>query len=314
MRLLTNRTTIFSNKLKSFSEDPFGFVDRINLKIKGFDFNIFQKYKRTQKVAFFGALLCLMLWAICGFDSTPLQFVYFLFGGVAYFEGTLSYDGWMQTFGQAYGKEMHYSAFVFYFLAYWYLSRYFEKNFGIEKSKNVAYACSLTFLNIALFEFYWMYSFAFWQNQWWVVTWQMPQLRVLLQNVAFLSLGVLGVLHMWVWSFKLEKKEIVGREYRFNWSWISVGLVALSVCVAVFWWFYPWHVDAFTVAIQGVGNWTNSVHFPQTLYTIDTTPSDGVNAGVWFYKPNDLVHLVNTIVKAIWTFTVCWIGKIRKVS
>ena len=302
-----------SGKLGEYWNDPFGFVDQLELTFKGNNFNIFQKYKRVQKTAFCVAMVALGAWMVLGFDSTPLQFIHVLYEGVPNFVlGKASFADLHVIYNNFYGKEMHYSAFVIYGLMFWALSRHFDKNLGITKSKNIAYACSLTFLSVAIFEWFWMLSFATFQRQPWVITPKWPQLRIHLQNFAFSTVGVLGVVYMWADSYVLnDKAEVVKRLYKFRLNKIALFLIGLSVFGALFWWFYPFPVERFAVELETGETWVNSNRFPQTLYTIDLDPTDSVNAGVWFHKGNDLVHLVNTLVKAIWTFTIFYVGRVK---
>ena len=298
-------------KLNEYYSDPFGFMDNLSLVIKGNNLNIFQKYKRVRITAFGLAITCLVAWFVFGFDSTPLQFMHALYELPAFVTGQVSFSDLVATYNRFYGREMHYSAFVIYGLMYWFLSRHFDKNHGIKGSKNVAYACSLTFLSVAIFEFFWMSSFAYFQSQPWAITPKWPQLRIHMQNIAFLSVGVLGVLYMYADSFIMKGKEFVGRSYQFNWNWKAWLLVGLSIGTALVWWNYPWYVEKFSVQLETGKIWSNSQHFPQTLYTIDLDPTDSVNAGVWFWKGNNLIHGWNTLVKVFWTLTVLYVGKIR---
>jgi hypothetical protein len=57
--------------------------------------------------------------------------------------------------------------------------------------------------------------------------------------------------------------------------------------------------------------WQSSRLFPQTLYTVDLNPGDGINAGVWFWIQNDWIHAVNTGVKAIWAATVYFLFSVK---
>lgn len=317
----------FRDKISLFYNNPWDFVDNLSLTFKGNNLNIFQKYKRTQKVALGIVAFSIVCWIVFGFDSTPLQFIHLLYGLPSYLMGSINFNEWISIYHQYYGKELHYSALVFYCGIYYLLSKHYEK-FNIKASKNVCYAVALTLLSIAMFEFYWMCSFAYWQNQWWVITWQMPQTRILLQNTVFLVAGVIGTLYMYadsfvygsqetivqLWRFKLKGKEVLGKNYSFRWNWLSLTLIMLSIATAVFWWFYPWQVEHISLTLTDGTVWTNSQHFPQTLYTIKLNPFGGVNAGDWFYVENNLVHAVNTVVKFLWTFTIAYIGWIKEVK
>lgn len=311
----------FKDSIRSLQQDPFAFFDNINLTIKGNNLNIFQKYKRLQRSALLISIFCAVAWILCGFDSTPLQFVYILIdinhGLLAFIQGHATYANMIQVYNSFYGKEMHWSAFVIYMGMFWILSKHFSSNFNIVKSKNVAYAASITFLSIAMFEFYWMYSFAFWQNQWWVVTWQLPQLRILLQNVAFASVGIIGILYMWMDSYILKNKEIVGRTYHFNIkSAITIGLCITTVALALLWWYYPWTTQQqISVTLLDGNVWySNIYHFPQTLYTIKTDSLGSINAGEWFWVEDNAVHALNTILKFAWAAAIASIFMIQKIT
>ena len=279
--------------------------------VRGNNINLFQKFVRVRKTAFAVALFSLLAWATLGFDSAILQFYYpletlgtgILNGNIPTFEQLHARYDW------AYGKEMHWSAFVIYGFMFWALSKHLH-SCGIEKSKNLAYTFACCFLAISIFEFYWMGSYSVFQRQHWVATFMMPQLRIIIQEIGFFLVGVIGVFYMWVDSFILQGKEVVGRTYRFNWNLKAFLLIAVSVGLAVLWWFYPFHVDFITVETT-TGLWTNTSNFPQTLYTIDVNPLDTINAGVWFYVGNDWIHALNTLVKLMWAVTIFYIAKIK---
>jgi len=250
-----------------------------------------------------------------GFDSVIGQLIHPLYALPQLVKGEISFGGWSMIYHDQYGKEMHLSAFVIYGLAFWFLSRHYDFKHGVVKSKNVCYAVALTLLSVSLFEFYWMISYAYFQNQWWVITPRWPQIRIILQNVAFLSTGVIGALYMYIDGHIFNKNgDVIRKIYRFNLNKTAWLLIGLSVSSALFWWFYPFNVERFTVSLETGETWTNTNRFPQTLYTIDLNPHDNLNSGVWYWKANDLVHLVNTIVKILWTFTIVYVGKIKHIN
>jgi len=269
----------------------------------------------NRKAAFVTAIVSLCLWAVLGFDSTPLQFIHVLYEGIPNFiVGKASLNDLHVIYDSYYGREMHYSAFVIYGLMYWALSRHFNKNLGITKSRNIAYTCSLTFLSIAIFEFFWMYSYATFQHQAWVITPKWPQLRIQLQNILFVTIGVLGVLYMWLDSHVYNTvKKGYDRIFTFRWDLYAICLVCLSVLLAVSWINYTGYVEKISVPLETGEVWTNSGNFPQTLYTVDLNPNDNVNAGVWFYVGNDLIHGLNTLVKVVWTLTILYVGLVKKI-
>jgi hypothetical protein len=211
-----------------------------------------------------------------------------------------------------YGKEMHYSAFVIYVFMYWAVSMNWAR-VGVVKTKNVIYSFAAVFLAIGLFEWFWIWGFATFQDQPWVLTWEMPQLRILYQNFAFTFAGALAAFYMWVDSFKLENKVILGRLWLFPWrSWKLWSLIGLSAAVAVLWIYYPGYVHQFSVPLENGQVWQSSRLFPQTLYTVDLNPGDAVNAGVWFYFEDNLIHGLNTGVKFIWALTVYYFFRVMR--
>jgi len=267
-------------------------------------------------------MFCLGAWVVCGFDSNPLQLVYAAVAALGRiipvfynFTGVSPSMSIIDVYNFYYGKEMHWSAFVIYFGMFWFLSKHFSKEFGIVKSKNVAYAASITFFNIAIFEYFWIYSFAYWQNQWWVGTWAMPQLRILFQNLGFLTVGIFGVLYLWIDSYILKDKEILGRHYTLNLkSAMTISLLIATVALALLWWYYPWPVQQITVQLKTGGVWISSQHFPQTLYTVKLDPGQRVNAGEWFWIENNYVHGLNTLLKFVWGFAWTSLFIIKKVE
>lgn len=319
---------------KEFYNHPFEFADNFKLEIKGNNLNIFQKYKRLQKSALGIAVICLTAWIIFGFDSTPLQFIHVILELPSVISGAQPFSYLGEVYTSYYGKEMHYSAFVIYGLMYWALSRHFEKETNFTMSKNVCFSCALMFLAVAIFEFYWIYSFAYFQNQWWVATWKMPQLRILLQNVIFLFVGAIGVFYLWADSYEIDEKtgrveSWSKRLFTFRWDWKTFILVLLALFFLISWWYYPFPVKQISVnlstgeivefdkyfdSVRLESNdviWTNSRNFPNTLYTIDLNPDDNMNAGVWFYVQDDLVHAWNTIAKIFLSLAIFNIGRVK---
>lgn len=251
---------------------------------------------------------------VFGFDSCIGQPLMVLYNMPRFITGQITFNGLVEIWNNHYGKEMHYSAFLIYGLMYWALSRHFEKNLNITKSRNVAYAASLTLFSIAVFEFYWILSYAHFQSQPWVAKLQWPQLRIILQNIAFFFVGVLAILYIWADSYVLRGKEVVGRKHHYNLNLHATLLVSLSIASALLWWNYPFQVDTCQVRLENGDLWTNSRQFPQTLYTIDMNPDDSLNAGEWFFVEDNTVHAVNTLVKVVWTFTMFYIFMLKPVK
>jgi len=302
-------------RLQKFNADPYEFVDQLNISFRGNNLNIFQKYKRIQRIAGFGSVFFVLCWILFGFDSTPLQFVHVLTDGIpAWISGSASFQDLGAIYSQFYGKEMHYSAFVIYFLLFYLLSRSWERA-GITKSKNLVFSFAGMFLGIAVFEWFWILGFATFQNQPWVATWRFPQMKILLQNMFFTVAGGVTVLYMLTERWHWKGSEQLGRSYFFRMKeWKPWLLIMLSIFAALLWIYYPWHVQQLTVTLENGGIWQSSRMFPQTLYTVDLNPADGVNAGVWFWIENDLIHFINTGVKTLFALTTYCIFRVRKPS
>lgn len=299
------------SRFQEFAADPFVYVDGLKLTFRGNNFNLFQKYKKVQTVALVAAFVFLVLWMIAGFDSTPMQLWEAVAQGIPALIRTGSAKTMIDVYNSLYGKEMHYSAFVIYFLLFWAGSKTWE-NAGITKSKNMIFSFAGMFLAIGIFEWFWILGFAFFQNQPWVATWKMPQMKILLQNTGFTFAGGMACIFMlterWHWDGRIQG----ARAYYFNVkSWLLWLFVGLSIASALFWIYYPGQVTQITVRLANGQVWHSSRLFPQTLYTVDTNPLDNINAGVWFYVQNDAIHALNTVVKAIWAATVFLLFRVK---
>lgn len=302
------------SKWQQFLSDPFTFADGVNLGRLDF-FNPLSKFRLSRKIAFFCAIfLGLIPWALFGFDSCIGQPLMMINKLPALIAGDISTNEWLAVWGDMYGKEMHYSAFLIYGLMFWGLSRYFDKTLDIKGSKNVCFSGAITFLSIAIFEFYWMGSFAVFQNQPWMLALQLPQFRIVLQNLIFLAVGVLGMLVIWQHSFILDsaKTKIVGRNYRFRIDRWAALLSVVTVAAALIWIYYPAPVHHFSVELETGEVWHNTNLFPQTLYTVDLNPADAEAVGHWFWFEDNNVHALNTFVKVLVSATVFYIGLVKK--
>jgi len=299
---------------QNFYNDPFLFIDnldlKLNLRFHVFNLNPFRDDVDTRKKAFLVSIFFLGAWIFFGFDSTPLQLYHVVMDGLL--KGVRDLSSLRVIYQTFYGKEMHYSAFVLYGLTFWYLCRHYNKKMDIKGTQNFAYSAGITFLSIAVFEFFWMTCFSIFQNQPWVTTPRMPQMRIHLQNLAFFVFGCLIVFFMYVDSHKFNNKgTVIGKRYRFKLNKKAVLLMVLTLSSILLWIYYPFPVEHFSVETS-TGLWLNSRLFPQTLYTIDVDTTDSLNAGVWFYRENDLIHLVNTGTKALLTLTFLYVFSLEK--
>lgn len=302
------------SKWQRFLSDPFTFADNLDLGRLDF-FNPLSKFRLSRKIAFCCAIfLGLIPWVLFGFDSCIGQPLMMINKTPDLLLGNISYDEWLAVWDQMYGREMHYSAFLIYGLMYWGLSRYFDKRLNIRGSKNVCFSGALTFLAIAIFEWYWMISYATFQNQLWVISLNLPQLRIVLQNLIFSFVGVLGSVVIWQHSYILNpaKTKIVGRNYRFRLNKWAGLLIVGSVLSALLWVYYPLPVHHFSVELETGELWQNSQRFPQTLYTIDLNPADSAAVGHWHWFEDNSVHALNTLVKVLFSVSVFYVGLVKK--
>ena len=289
-------------------------MDHLSLKIKGFNLNIFQKFKHVQKVALYGSFVALVAWFVFGFDSTPLQFIHVVYEGIPALISGESVD-LAAIYNSYYGKEMHYSAFVIYGFLYYLMSRNFEKS-GILGTKNMVFSFAVMFFSISVFEWFWIICFAVFQNQPWAFTWAFPQLKILVQNSVFFVAGLLTSLYMFTDRFfwDLKTKERLGRRFWFCWKdrklWIYLGL---TIIVCLIWIYYPpnWDVQLLTVTLENGDVWQSSRLFPQTLYTVDLNPGDLVNAGEWFWIENNMIHAWNTFTKILFGISTYYIFRMK---
>jgi hypothetical protein len=321
-----------SEKWRQYYQDPFGFFDNLDLRFHGVNFNMFSRSRTVARNMLLFALAMAGLWALCGFDSNPGQLMHVLYQLPAYFQGHATLADLVQTYNFFYGKEMHYSAFVIYSVMFWALSvhmdqglKYWlaniwghsralgvnETGLGIGKSKNIVYAACLTLLAGGSFEFFWIFSFAYFQGQPWVAQFHGPQFRILAQNLIFVVVGALGVFYMWADSYvQTADGVLTGRRWRFNWSIWSWLIIVATISAMGFWWFYPGHVTQLAVTLDNGQIWRSSPFFPQTLYTIELTP--GTGAGSWFWIQDDVIHGLNTFVKVMLTLAFAWVGLLQK--
>lgn len=298
-------------KIQSFVEDPFAFMDNLDLKVSAINFNIFKKFKHVQKVALGGALIALVAWMIFGFDSTPIQFIHVVSEGFPQLIAGESVD-LLGIYNSYYGKEMHYSAFVVYGLLYFFMSRSFEKA-GILGTKNMVYSFAVMFFSISVFEWFWIICFGVFQNQPWAFTWAFPQMKILIQNSGFFLAGILTSIYMFTDRFHYEKGQPTSRRFFFNWkNWKLWAVLSATIATSLIWIYYPWDVQLFTVVLDHGEIWSSSRMFPQTLYTIDLNPLDAVNAGDWFWIENNLIHGWNTLVKFLFSISTYYIFRVKK--
>jgi hypothetical protein len=268
--------------LENYLADPFGFVDRMELKVSGHDLNFFRHDEKLRESALWFTGLCIVLWVVTGWDGAEAQLEYLARGLYDFALGRIDWGEVVRLYYSGYGQWLHWNSLIVYGFVFYYSGKYF-RGLGVVKSLNVVMSLCFTFLSIGVFEVYWMTCYAFFQNQWWVVTWVMPQARILIQNFSFTVIGIMGIVYFGG-----------GLGYRWRPTKLFVLASVLSVVFAVTWVFYPFPVTPFSI-----GGWSNTNLFPQTLYTIELTPFDGINAGEAFFVEDNLIHFFNVVVKGL---------------
>lgn len=293
--------------LQEYYKDPFGYFDKTCINILGVDLVLFKYHDRLRKIIWWGSWAALLAWVFMGFDSGygQIEYAVYAFKDWVFVPSTTPiFERVLTAWNWAYGKTMHWSAFTIYGLLYVATSWHLENELGFTKTRNSVYALAFTLFNIGVFEWAWMYGYAYFHDQWWTLTWRMPQLRIIIQNMGFTFVGLSTLLLFWVQSLVHDDEgNIIGRLYSFRPSKTLLVMGITTVALGVLWVYYPWNVKPVETYIEGYGPWQNGDRFPQTLYTVDTNLLDDVNAGEWFYVEDNLVHFMNTWVKILLALT-----------
>lgn len=321
---------------RAFKESPFDTIDALELKTGSFEWNFLKRDKKFRDVVLAFAIILAGVWFIFGFDSCQSQIEFVLVALPDYFQGKLTYDDLVFIWNDQYGKGMHYSAWVIYGFMFYGLSRYYANTLGIHGSRNSSMALAFVLLSISFFETFWHYSFAIFQNQTWVIRWEMPQLKILVQNLSFSLLGGFLIFTMYVsnktikfptwlnWMYGLDRDDTVLWQPNTNFpalrlrhNWKTFVFAAIGVGSILMWGLYgdifgpakPLEIPVLTE--DGLTTWQNNQwNFPQTVYTVENDTTDGINAGVQFHVEDDLVHAVNTGCKICVTYAFYYWGKV----
>jgi hypothetical protein len=285
--------------LKEFKNNPYEALDNLSLKYFGFQFNLLRDDAKLRKALFQTFFLIpLIAWILLGPDSTADQMAYAIMNLPNLFMGKIDLNQLFQIYNSYYGLGTHWSAAVIYSALFIGLSKHLHDKLDVKNSLNVSVTTGFVALSIACFEFYWQASYAYFQNQWWVLHFQFPQARILIQNSMFLTVGLIVVLGL---NYKL---------YKLNVDKLTVLCFLVTIGTIALWWYYPFPVTPLTVNIQGYGLWTSSSHFPQSMYTIQQNINDGFGL---MYHVNDVgVHLVNNLAKIFMTLTFYSLFKLKQ--
>jgi len=284
----------------------FDLIDSYDLRFKGFQFNILKGDRSLRNLTVKLVIIALLIWAFMGFDSSETQFEsFFLHGLPKFLTQEIDFPQLQEYWTVQYGKGLHWSALVIYGTMFYVLSDHYWKTLWIHGSRNVILSMTFMLLSVAVFEFFWMFSYYIFQNQPWILSFRWGQVRILYQNLMFIVLG-LSMIYVVKSSGKLA--------FNFD-KWTTLLYVAtiISICV---WYLYGYifPLERLEVPILGGSPWVNTKMFPQTVYTIDVDITDKIASGEQFFVENDLLHGVNTVTKIFMTgfFTNLFRFKVKK--
>jgi len=236
-------------------------------------------------------ILSAMFWIFWGFDSTwematPIT-DRLLTNPIEFFNTVLNpsspaYQKLLAEMASVYGIGDHWSAPVIYGICFIALSFYLERA-GVVRSLNFFVSTGLSLGNIGFFELIWNRLYSWLQGQPWTFSFIIPQqIRNLSFFIVFVGLGIL--------SFLILR----GLGYRIALTKTKAILILVATGLWLLWVFYPLPISYVTVPTTW-GLWTNVNLFPQTFYAVQISP--GIT--VPFYAPNDLLHLLNVVCKAV---------------
>lgn len=96
-----------------------------------------------------------------------------------------------------YGTSLHWSFFVIYGLAYIYQCAVYEQN-GVKGSLNLILTAIFTVLGVAVFEWFWMISYAVVRGEWWILL----DNPVVLPNIYMTLNGAIWLLYIYANGYK----------------------------------------------------------------------------------------------------------------
>ena len=288
----------FHSFFQNFISDPFGTLDNLDLNWHGFQVNLLKDDTKLRKAIFeIFFIPPLIAWVLLGADSTIDQVANLLFNIPNFLLGQITFDNLLQIYQSYYGLGTHWSAAVIYSLLLIGISKHLRDKLEVENSLNLCITTGLVGITIGSFEFFWQISYAVFQNQWWVVTFQFPQARILIQNILFVTTGLI-VLLGFNW-----------KDYKLNIDKRTVLAFAATIALILLWWFYPFQTTQLTIQTES-GLWVSTKFFPQTMYTVEMNVADGF--GKMFYANDPYVHLVNNLAKIFMTLTFYNLFKIKR--
>jgi len=301
---LTTPTSFFQKVVRIFVgllSEPFKTIDSINLQFKGFQFNILKDDEKLCKALLsIFVLIPLLCWVLLGADSTIDQIAWLIFNIPELLLGNITFYQWSSIYAQYYGLGTHWSASVIYGLLFVGVSKFFREKIKVFNSENLALTTGFVGLAIGTFEFFWMGSYYFFQKQSWILALQFPQLRIILQNILFISVGLIPILGL---NYK---------KYSLNFDRRTIIFFCATFFFVFLWYNYPFSLEQLSVEVKGYGTWISSSNFPQTMFTIDLDITDNIAVGEMFFVDSPGVHFVNNMCKIFWTLTIYNLALIKE--
>ena len=276
--------------MQQFKDDPFGTLDELDVHVYGFQLNILRSDQKLCKALLqIFCVIPLVLWVLLGADSTADQVVYFLLNTPNVVLGKLTFTQWIDVYWSYYGLGTHWSAAVIYSLLLIGISHHLRNHLEIVNSENLCLTTGVVGLTIATFEFFWMSSYYVFQGQHWILSLQWPQLRIILQNLMFLTPGLIVLCGLDYSKYQLNVNKR---------TWLILGA---TIGLVLVWWYYPFQTETLSVPVEGASLWQCRQQFPQTMYTIDVNVTDNVAIGDMFHIEDAGVHLTNNVTKIVMT-------------
>lgn len=249
----------------------------------GFKANVFRDSVYMRKVVLAFALSMIPVWLIFGFDSGVGMVEVAIIQFAGWLTGAIAQPNYFEAMQSVYGMSFHFSSFVIYGLVYYFVSSHLE-GLGIRRSKNVIFSGCLALLNIAVFEWVYMGSFAHFQMNRQLSEWFVSDFWFLQQYLNVFVLGVFGVVGVWTESYNGTQ-----RIFKFKPNKKIVALLVFTVLVFLLWIYYPLQTET-----AKINDWESSQLFPQTHYAY-------VNSKL--YIQNDLLHALNVAAKALFAIS-----------
>lgn len=259
-------------------KDVFDIIDGWNNRL-----NIIRQHEYVGKVALVFAVCMVPVWIILGYDSGVGMIEEAIKNLPQLLNAQITVQEWINIGYSVYGRSFHFSSYIIYGLLFFGCTKLLHR-LNIRQSRNVVYSGCLTVLNIAVFEWFYMGTFAIFQSGRNLIEWFITDLWFLQQYLLVLILGIIGLT-----LFIVESHQTNPRSFKFHPNTTMFIPLVLTVAMFLTWINYP-----FISKQVSIGTWTSSHLFPQTHYAY-------INAEL--YVKNNVLHTVNLLVKTLFAVT-----------